>query len=91
MSLRDHLQITFLMLSEFERINSLLFPWNHQKTFWLATLLKKTPTQAFSFKYCEIFKNTYFEEYLQATTSAAFFKEYWKVEINGTIGRAVYK
>ena len=30
---------------------------------------KDTPTQVFSCKYCEIFKNTYFEEYLQTATS----------------------
>ena len=29
-----------------------------------AILLKKTPKQVFSCEYCEIFKNTYFEEHL---------------------------
>ena len=33
-------------------------------------LLKKTPTQVISCEYCEIFKNTYFEEHL---CTAAFF------------------
>ena len=32
-----------------------------------ATSLKETPTQVFSCKYCEIFKNTYFEEHLWTT------------------------
>ena len=27
--------------------------------------LKKTPTQVFSCEYCEIFKNTYFEEHFE--------------------------
>ena len=30
---------------------------------------KETPTQVFSCKICEIFKNTYFEEHLQTTAS----------------------
>ena len=36
-------------------------------------LLKKTPTQMFSSEYCEIFKNTYFEEYL-LTAASDFFE-----------------
>ena len=32
--------------------------------FW-----KETPTQLFSCEYCEIFKNTYFEEHLRTATS----------------------
>ena len=35
-----------------------------------ATLLKETPTKVFSSEYCEIFKNTYFEENLRTTASA---------------------
>ena len=31
--------------------------------------LKCTPTEVFSCKYCEIFKNTNFEEYLRTTAS----------------------
>ena len=31
--------------------------------------LKKAPTQLLSCEYCEIFKNTYFEEHLQTTAS----------------------
>ena len=34
-----------------------------------ATLLKNTPTQLFSCEYCEIVKNTYFEEHLRTTAS----------------------
>ena len=30
---------------------------------------KQTPTKGFSCEYCEIFKNTYFEEHLQMTAS----------------------
>ena len=30
---------------------------------------KETPTQVFSFEYCEIFKNTYFEEHLGIAAS----------------------
>ena len=30
---------------------------------------KETPTQVFFFKYCEIFKNTYFEEHLRRAAS----------------------
>ena len=33
------------------------------------TLLKEIPSQVFSNEYCEIFKNTYFEEHLQAAAS----------------------
>ena len=32
-----------------------------------AILLKKTPTQFFSCKYCKMFENTYFEEHLRTT------------------------
>ena len=31
---------------------------------------KQTPTQVLSCEYCEIFKNTYFEEHLQTAASA---------------------
>ena len=35
-----------------------------------ATLLKKeTPTQLFSYSFCEIFKNTYFVEHLRTVAS----------------------
>ena len=34
-----------------------------------ATLLKRDSKQLFSCEICEIFKNTYFEEYLRTTTS----------------------
>ena len=38
-----------------------------------ATLFKKeTPTQIFSYEYCEIFKSTYFDEHLRTAAS----KEY---------------
>ena len=30
---------------------------------------KETPTQVFTCEYCEIFKNTYFEEHLQMAAS----------------------
>ena len=32
-------------------------------------LLKKNPIQVLSYKYCKIFKNTYFEEHLQMAAS----------------------
>ena len=35
----------------------------------LKAYLKETPTQVFSFKYCEIFKNTYLEEHLEPAAS----------------------
>ena len=35
-----------------------------------ATLLKETPTKVFSCEYCNIFKNTYFEENLSTIASA---------------------
>ena len=31
--------------------------------------LKETPTQVFSYEFCEIFKNTFAKEHLQATSS----------------------
>ena len=33
----------------------------------------ETPTQVFSYEYCEIFKNTYFDEYLRISTSISFY------------------
>ena len=38
------------------------------QAFRLETLLKGTPTQVFSCEYCEIFKNSYFEEHLRMAT-----------------------
>ena len=35
---------------------------------------KETPTQVFSCEYCEIFKNTYFEEHLQTAASKGSIK-----------------
>ena len=37
------------------------------RAFRPATLLKETPTQVFSCKICETFKNTYFEKHLRTT------------------------
>ena len=37
----------------------------HRKVADLQLHLKETPTEVFSPEYCEIFKNTYFEEHLQ--------------------------
>ena len=34
---------------------------------WRSATLKKTPTQLFSFEFCEIFKNTYSEEHVRTT------------------------
>ena len=36
----------------------------HRKVADLQLHLKETPTEVFSSEYCEIFKNTYFEEHL---------------------------
>ena len=55
-----------------------IFTWKHLcwslfliklQPFRSATLLKETPTQLFSCDYCEIFKNTYFEEHLGRAAS----------------------
>ena len=35
----------------------------------LFLLKRDTPAQVFSFEYCEIFKNTYFEEHLRTAAS----------------------
>ena len=42
-----------------------------------ATLLKKTPTQVFSCRICETFKNIYFVEHLQTTASGSFKHSVW--------------
>ena len=42
-----------------------------------ATLLKNTPTQLFSCEFCEIFKNTYFEEHLRTTASFILVSLLW--------------
>ena len=42
----------------------------HRKTScWSLFLIKEAPTQVFSCENCEIFKNTYFEEYLRTAAS----------------------
>ena len=41
---------------------------------------KETPTQVFSWKYCEIFKNSFFEKLLWTTASEIlklFYKTFW--------------
>ena len=38
------------------------------KTGLLQNYLTETPTQVFSCEICEIFKDTYFEDYLRTTT-----------------------
>ena len=38
-----------------------------------ATLLEQTPTQVFSSEYCEIFKNTYFDEHLLTEQLILFY------------------
>ena len=40
-----------------------------------ATLLKKALTQVFSYEYCEIFKNIYFEEHLRTADSRYISKK----------------
>ena len=45
------------------------------KVFRPARLSKGTPTQVFSCEYCEIFKNTYFEEDLSTAASDFFTSE----------------
>ena len=51
--------------------------WNLKKKKYipedLQLHLKKAPTQLLSCEYCEIFKNTYFEEHLQTTASLKSF------------------
>ena len=62
------------------------------QVFRSAVLLKidsKTPTQVFSSEICEIFKNTYSEEYLQTTASLVFFS--WSWGAGGKGGTYFYK
>ena len=42
-----------------------------------ATLLQKTPTQVFSCRICETFKNIYFVEHLQTTASGSCKHSIW--------------
>ena len=61
-----------------EKSRSQKFRNIHRKTPVLESFFNKvtdlqTPTQVFSCEYCEIFKNTYFEEHLQTTASASVF------------------
>ena len=54
----------------------LKFPRIHKKTPMLESSfnkVKETPTQVFSCEDYEIFKNTYFEEHLQAAASEFFY------------------
>ena len=45
----------------------------HRKVAGLQLYKKETPMQMFSSEYCEIFKNTYFEEHL-LTAASDFLK-----------------
>ena len=49
--------------------------FNKVAAFWPATLLKETPTQVFSFEYCDIIKNTYFEEHLRTLVPEMMYGE----------------
>ena len=44
-----------------------------------ATLLKETPTQVLSYKYCEISKSSYFEEHLRTAASERKLKPFYRV------------
>ena len=49
------------------------------QAFSLQVFQKETPTQVLSCEVCKTFKDTYFEEYLQTTTSGGvllFFQEF---------------
>ena len=41
---------------------------------------KTTPTEVFSYEYCKIFKNIYFEEYLRASTFESYHLNRWKFQ-----------
>ena len=64
------LKKVFLRFSHYSQEN----PWlesifNEVATGGLQLYLKETPTQVFFYKYCEIYKNTYFEEPLRTVAS----------------------
>ena len=62
--------------------NSAVFTEKHLQVFSPATFLKETPAQVFSYEYCEMFKKTYFEEYLQTVASSIYlFKGYLRQKI----------
>ena len=54
----------------------------HGKTPVLESLFNKTPTQVFSYEFCDIFKNTFFTEHLPATA-------FGETEISGTINQEI--
>ena len=60
----------FLKNSQYSQENTSVGDFN-SSTSTRIRLQKETSTQAFSFEYCEIFKNTYFEEHLRTAASAS--------------------
>ena len=48
------------------------------QAFSLHVFKKETLTQMLSCEVCETFKNTYFEEYMQATASGGFLEVLYK-------------
>ena len=44
--------------------------FNKVAGFKACNFIKETPTQEFSYEYCEIFKKTYFEKHLRTAASA---------------------
>ena len=51
----------------------------------LQLCLKETPAQLFSCEYCEMFKNTYFEQYLLTSASVIYRKSSPKKEFASDI------
>ena len=58
----------------YEKSCSQKFRNSLRKVADLQPYLKDTPTQVFSYEYCEVFKNTYFEEHL-LTAASDFLKQ----------------
>ena len=49
--------------------------FNKVAALWPATLLKETPREVFSFEYCDIVKNTCFEEHLRTQVPEMMYGE----------------
>ena len=73
-------KVPFVISTKIQTINKLHFNFTRKHLCWSLFLIKlqalkgcnfikNSPTQMFSYEYCEIFNNTYFEEHLRTAAS----------------------
>ena len=71
--------------SKFHKLHRRWSLFSNKVAGWAYILIKKeTPSQFFSCKVCEIFKNTFFPEHILATSSAVYWKKFGTSHLHNT-------